>query len=313
MMASNKWFGRFCLTAMLASCAAIAPARAEKVALTFDDLPVYGPRGSIEEARTRTDQLLAALHRNHIPAIGFVNEIQLTGDDHDQRVALLSRWLDAGMQLGNHSYSHLSLSKTPVDAYIADVARGEMVTSGLLARRGEEERWYRYPYLETGTTIDTRNRFEGWLEDHGYRVAPVTMENSDWAFADRYDAALASHDEERAQAIRAEYLAYSAAVIPWYREAARQLLGRRPAFVFLLHASRLNAASIDDLARILRRQDLHPVTLDEATKDPAYQIQDRYLGGQGVEWLTRWSLTLHKDLPWKSFPHVPPDIDDGSS
>lgn len=139
------------------------------------------------------------------------------------------------------------------------------------------------------------------------------MENSDWAFADRYDAALASHDAQRAQEIRAEYLAYSAAVIPWYREAARQLLGRRPAFVFLLHASRLNAASIDNLARILRRQDLHPVTLDEATKDPAYQIQDGYLGGQGVEWLTRWSLTLHKDLPWKSFPQVPPDIDQGAN
>jgi peptidoglycan-N-acetylglucosamine deacetylase len=44
-------------------------------------------------------------------------------------------------------------------------------------------------------------------------------------------------------------------------------------------------------------------------KDPAYGIADTYVGPDGDEWLTRWSLTLHKDLPWSTFPHVPPQYE----
>lgn len=296
------------LSALACLTLASAPVRAESVAVTFDDLPAYGVRGDIADAQSTTTRLLAGLKRHHIKATGFVNEIQLTGNDRMQRIGLLSQWLDAGMELGNHSYSHLSLSKTPVEAYIADVAHGEDVTRPLMAQRGLQERWYRHPYLETGATAEARTQFEAWLTDHGYRVAPVTMENSDWQFADQYDKALAAHDDQRADEIRKEYLAFSSSEIAWYRAAGLQLLGRRPAFVLLLHASRLNAASIDDLANILQAQGLHPVPLGKAVADPAYRIADTYIGPNGVGWLTRWSLTLHKDLPWSSLPHVPADI-----
>jgi hypothetical protein len=76
----------------------------------------------------------------------------------------------------------------------------------------------------------------------------------------------------------------------------------------LLHASRLNADSIDQLADILQKNDLKSVTLDQAMKDPAYRIPDNYVGPDGDEWLTRWSLTLHENLPYGVLPHVPEDI-----
>jgi hypothetical protein len=78
--------------------------------------------------------------------------------------------------------------------------------------------------------------------------------------------------------------------------------------VFLLHATRLNADTLDDLAVILRRNDLHPISLDKAMEDPAYKLADTYAGPDGDEWLTRWSRTLHRDLPWASFPEPPADI-----
>jgi len=297
-----------CRSALAFLALTSTPIRAENVAVTFDDLPTSGTRGDIADAQSITTRLLAGLKRHHIKAIGFVNEIQLVGNDREQRIGLLAQWLDAGMELGNHSYSHLSLSRTPVDAYIADVSHGEEVTRPLMAGRGKQERWYRHPYLETGTTVEARRQFETWLANHGYRVAPVTMENSDWQFAYQYDKALADNDQRRAAEIRKEYLDFSTLAIAWYRAAGLQLLGRRPAFVLLLHASRLNAASIDDLADIIQAQGLHPVPLEKAVSDPAYRTADTYVGADGVEWLTRWSLTLHKDLPWSSFPHLPTDI-----
>lgn len=283
-------------------------AAAEGVALTFDDLPTDGLTESFAYADTTTVRLLDGLRRNAIPATGFVNEGKLEGEDKPARVALLEAWLDGGMDLGNHSYSHLSLNKTPLDAYIADVARGGVATAALLKARGRSLRWYRYPYLETGRTTETRKGFENWLTANGYRVAPVTMENSDWMFAAPYDDAVLRNDPADVARIRQSYLDYTAKAVAWYREAAFSLLGRRPAFVFLLHATRLNADSIDPLAAILRDNDLQPVTLDTAMKDPAYAIADTYVGPDGEEWLSRWSLTLHRALPWDSYVEPPKDI-----
>ena len=285
-----------------------SPAAAEDVAITFDDLPTMSLTDSTAYAQETTRILLSDLVRGHVPAIGFVNEDKLEGSDHAARVGLLSQWLDAGMDLGNHSYSHVSLTSTPVDAYIADVSKGETVTRALLAKRGRTPRYYRHPYLETGATPEDRAKFEAWLSAHGYQVAPVTLENSDWLFALPYDEAVQSGDSTYAMKVQAAYLAYTAEIVPWYRQAALDVLGRRPALVLLLHASRLNADSFGDIARILSENDLHPVTLDRALEDPAYRIADTYAGPDGDEWLTRWAMTLHAQLPWKTLPTEPADI-----
>ena len=301
---------RFALILLLA---AAFPARAEPIALTFDDLPVFGHPLTVPQATAITERLLRGLRRHHLPAIGFVNEINLEGADKAGRVALLKRWLDAGMDLGNHGYSHLSLTTTPVDDYIADTAKGDAVTKSLEAAVGKTPRWFRHPYLETGPTLAIRHTFEDWLARDGYRVAPVTMENADYAFAMPYDDALDRGDRKRARAVRRAYIAYSKAIVPWYRAAGLSLLGRHPAFVLLLHASRLNADSIGALAAILRHEKLHGVTLDAAMTDPAYAMVDDYAGPDGNEWLERWSVTMGKDLPWESMPKMPPGIKTASA
>jgi peptidoglycan/xylan/chitin deacetylase (PgdA/CDA1 family) len=283
-------------------------AAANEVALTFDDLPTLSLSPSLAYAQTTTRTLLHGLRRYGLPATGFVNENKLEGEARAKRIALLTDWLDAGMDLGNHGYSHLSLNRTPVNAYVADVARGETVIRALLAARGRPLRWFRYPFLETGLTTEVRHTFEGWLAGHGYRVAAVTMENSDWLFAFPYDEAVLRNEPVAAARIKKAYLDYTALVVPWYRGAGDAMLGRPLAYVFLLHASRLNADSIDDLAAILRANHLRPVSLGRAMRDPAYGIADTYVGPDGDEWLSRWSATVQRELPWDSFPEPPADI-----
>jgi peptidoglycan/xylan/chitin deacetylase (PgdA/CDA1 family) len=293
---------------LLAVCAWATFARAEDVALTFDDLPTMALTDSAPYARTTTKSLVAGLRRRHLPATGFVIGDKLDGDGAGARTKLVNRWLDAGLALGNHTYSHVSLNKTPVEDYIAEVSRADGELRPLLAARRRPLQWFRHPYLETGLTIEARRTFEDWLAAHGYRVAPVTMENSDYVFALPYDDAVLRGDSAGAARIKRAYLDYTAKVVPWYRTAGLQLLGRRPSFVFLLHATRLNADSLDQLAAILRHNDLHAITLNRAMKDPAYSIADDYADPDGDEWLSRWAHTLHKELPWDSFPEPPADI-----
>ncbi len=294
--------------AIMALCAWTSYARAEGVALTFDDLPTMALTGDASYADVTTRRLLHGLRRHHFPATGFVIGERLEGAGGVAHTSLVKRWAAAGMVLGNHTYSHISLNKTPVDQYIADVERADTVLRSLVTTDRAPLAWFRHPYLETGLTIEDRRAFEGWLAAHGYRVAPVTMENADYVFALPYDDAIRRHDRAGALRIKRAYLDHTAKAVAWYRMAAVGLLGRRPSFVFLLHATRLNADVLDQLSDILRRNDLQVLGLDRAMADPAYRIADGYAGPDGDEWLSRWSRTLKKDLPWSSFPEPPADI-----
>jgi peptidoglycan/xylan/chitin deacetylase (PgdA/CDA1 family) len=285
-------------------------AAAEPVAITFDDLPSLTYSTATDYQQATTEKLTAALKRQRVPAIGFVNEIKLETADRAARIALLTRWLDAGLELGDHSYSHLHFAAaTPVTDYIGDVSRGDTVTRTLLAQRKKPPpQWYRHPYLETGATADARRVFEAWMAAHGYRTAPVSMENSDWQFALIYDDAVMRGDAAAQARIRQAYLDFTRQIVPWYRQAALDVLARRPAFVFLLHATRLNADVMDDLLAIFRANQLTPVSLDDALKDPAYAIPDAYVGENGIGWVTRWSLALSKSMPWSALPKVPDEF-----
>jgi len=282
-------------------------ARAEDVAITFDDLPTMALSPTTDYAAVTTRTLLAGLKRRHIPATGFVNEVKLEARDKPERIALLKAWLDAGMDLGNHTYDHPHFT-TDAAAEIAEAAKGEVVTRALLAARHRTPHWFRHPYLETGSTDEARRTFEAWLTAHGYRVAPVSMENSDWLFALPYDEAVLKGDLGEAARIKAAYLEFTAKVVPWYRQAALDVLGRRPKFVFLLHATRLNADSVDGLAEILKANDLKPVTLARAMTDPAYAMAEDAVGANGNPWVSRWAITLNKPMPWATLPRPPADI-----
>ena len=280
--------------------AAFAPpalAREGKVALTFDDLPGLSIVPDQDYVDHTNVMILRGLVRHRYPATGFVNEGKVDELQRDRQIANLTRWLDAGMALGNHTYSHDSPNTLGIVGYIADIERGESVLRTLLGARGQTLRWFRHPFLETGYPADTRHAIDAWLAGHGYRVAPVTIDADDWEFAEPYDDAIAKHDVGRQRRLMRAYLAHTAMRIDWARRAARALFGRDIAHVMLLHCTRLNADAIDQLALLLRRASLRPVTLDAAMRDPAYRTRDGYVGRDGPDWLERWSSTLRKPLP----------------
>ncbi|MDB5701444.1 MAG: polysaccharide deacetylase [Sphingomonadales bacterium] len=279
------------------------------MALTFDDLPTMTLLHAQSYANYTNKMLLRGLRRHHLPAIGFVNEGKLDDLERAAQIDILRQWLDAGMSLGNHTFSHESPNKLLAEGYTRDIARGEAVIRPMLVARHRDLHWFRHPYLETGTPLETKLKINAWLASHGYRIAPVTMENSDWLFSEPYDDAIASHDRSRVRRIKASYLAYTAKIIPWYRKAGHQLLGRNMAFIMLLHDTRLNADCINNIAALLKKNHLKPVTLQQGMADPAYSIKDPYVGADGVEWLERWSQELHKELPWDSFIEPPAETD----
>lgn len=288
------------------------PARASReVTITFDDLPAAGPGARALAAQERlTDRLVASLRRHRVPAIGFVNEGKLrdeAGAVDARRVALLGRWLDAGLELGNHTYSHLDLHTTALAEYERDVVRGDETIRRLLAARGREPRFFRHPFLHTGRTPEIRAAFETFLAGHGYRVAPVTFDNYDYLFASAYDRSLSAGDTATAKRVLAAYPDYLEQVVAYYEQQSRALLGREIPQILLLHANRLNAERFDAVGGMLERRGYRFVALERTLTDAAYASSDTYTGPAGITWLHRWALTAGKSGAFFAGEPVVPD------
>ena len=278
------------------------------IALTFDDLPGLTILDDQAYVTYFNRMILRGLKRHHFPAIGFVNEGKLDDLDRPRQIAVLRAWLDAGMELGNHTFSHDDPDEVGAKGYTDDIARGEVVTKALLTQHHMTERYFRHPYLKTGSTLAAKQFIDAWLAHHGYRIAPITMDADDWEFAEPYDYAVSHQDAPMQAHIKAEYLAHTDAMIQWYRRASQVLIHRDIPYVILLHSTRLNADSFEDLAAMLKRNRLKPVTLERALADPAYLTHDPYVGPDGMDWMDRWALELHRALPKNEKADPPRDI-----
>jgi len=202
-------------------------------------------------------------------------------------------WLDAGADLGNHTYSHADLSRMPVAQFEAEIARGEPVTRAALASRGRELRYFRHPFLHTGLDMETRQAIEEFLAAHGYRVAPVTLDNSDYMFASVYGNALGRGDRVMVDRVTRAYVPYLESVVAFFEERSREVAGHAFPQILLLHANRLNAEFMPAVLEMLRSRGYQFVTLDRALKDDAYRQPDLYAGPGGFSWIHRWSMSKH--------------------
>ncbi len=283
-----------------------------RVSITFDDLPVVSRnfRGNDDHERI-TDRLVRTIQAHRVPAIGFVNEGKLYRDRvlDERQLGLLRRWTGAGLDLGNHTYSHLDLHRVPLDSFLADFGKGDEVTRKILAEAGRAPRYFRHPFLHTGRTLEARAAVNDALARRGYTVAPVTIDNADYLFAAAYDDAVAGRDRAEAARIASRYVAYMDSVFAFYEAQSMSLAGREIPHVLLLHANLLNADHFDTIARMIQRRGYAFAPLEAVLVDPVYQSSDTYVGPGGITWLHRWALSRGvRGAAFAGEPEVPADI-----
>lgn len=240
-----------------------------------------------------TDRLLATMIGWRVPAVGFVIEGRAERRDRpEHRAHLLDRWLAAGVEVGNHTYGHRSAHAIPQVAFLAEIVRGERLIGRLSRQYGRPLRYFRHPYLHLGPDTAYRDGVARFLTSRGYRVAPVTIETSDYIFSNAYAAALRRGDARFQQRVVDAYLTYLAHAAEFFEEFSRDLIGYEPPQVVLLHANRLNADQLGRVLELFRARGYRFVTLDEALRDPAYSLPDGYRGLQGATWTHRWAAGL---------------------
>jgi len=273
-----------------------APKLDRQVAITIDDLPAgMADRLPASDITAMTTKLLGTLRDQKIPVVGFVNEKKLyKPGEVDERIKALQMWLNYGFELGNHTFSHMSLNQRELKDWEDDVVQGESVTRMLLTQRKMKLRYFRHPYLDTGRDLETRRKAEEFLTQRGYRIAPITLDGWDWAFAGIYEDAKKRNDTALQQQIVKDYLAYHDAVFAYSEQQSAKLVGYEPKQILLLHASNLEADHIGELLDVLRKRGYRFIPLQDALSDSAYSLPDTYVGEEGTGWIDHWAITQGK-------------------
>lgn len=268
-------------------------AQQKEIAITIDDVPLNGPRFEIKRLQAMTDKILTGIKKHQLPVVGFVNESLLyVPGETDARIAILKAWADAGVELGNHTFSHLGFKTASLADYEDDFIRGDALTRLLMKEKGQKARYFRHPFLQMGTTPELEQAFETFIAERGYRIAPVTISTMDWMFLAAYAAARTRSDSEMLKRVSEEYLKFAALKFDFCEKMTAELFGRPVKHILLLHANELNADNFDALIKVMKDRGYRFITLEQALADPVYQSPEKYLATS--DWLGRWAFSKDK-------------------
>jgi peptidoglycan/xylan/chitin deacetylase (PgdA/CDA1 family) len=301
---------RFFFLIILFSFSSIGWAQQKQVCFSIDDLPVvsYGMNDTSFQKEI-TKNLIGSLKRNHIPAIGFVIAKKLLNDTliNPFQVSLIESWIDCGLDIGNHTYSHPDFNSVSLKEYTGDLLKGEGILKELLERKSRQLKYFRHPYLHVGNTKLKADSLSDLLTQHGSLVAPVTIDTDDYLFALAYKRTRLKNDTILYQRIGQDYLAYMEKKILFYEYQAQALFSRNIRQILLIHASWLNSDYMDSLAILYTSHGYKFVNIERVLEDTVYQTPVTVYGKWGISWLDRWARSQGKQKDFFIDDPAPPE------
>lgn len=249
-----------------------------ELAITMDDpKPDSGAGMPGTEINRR---ILDSLRKARLRAALFVTGMRI---DNPAGRALLAEWDAAKHLIGNHTYSHRNYNSGALtfDAFAADFEKNEPLIRGYK----NFTRLLRYPLLKEGNTVEKRDRFRQLLRERGYRVAHVTVDASDWAIDARLRARLEKDPKANTTPYRDYYIAHIRDRAAFYRQLARDVLGRDVRHTVLIHHNPLNALYLGDLLQALADDGWKLIDAARAFEDPVFQREPKTLpAGESLVW-----------------------------
>ncbi|MEM7190421.1 MAG: polysaccharide deacetylase family protein [Pseudomonadota bacterium] len=240
-----------------------------KLALTFDDLPVWPmswpPAGYSPEGIA--DAMIAALRKHDLEGVYcFSNSWAL--DEVPELWIIFDRWVAAGHHVGNHTHAHQELQQVTVEAYCADIDLCAERLAKWIDRA--PQRLFRYTRTYWGEAEEKRAHVAAHLAAGGWGVADITSMLFEWEWNRAFKAIREDADVVAMTYLRETFLDFAAAQVRYDVEILNRYAGREAVGILLLHNVAFLADVLSDLLARLKSEGVEFVQLAEALADPVY-------------------------------------------
>ncbi|MBL0327851.1 MAG: prolyl oligopeptidase family serine peptidase [Bacteroidetes bacterium] len=276
-----------------------------KIAITIDDVP----NTKLFKDNRYKSLLLESLDSLNIPIAIFVNEGLITRtSDTAQNVMLLEEWAKRKyVTLGNHTYSHLRYSDVEFDKFKKDIEKGGVMLHQLANKFNKPVDYFRFPYNDLGIDSIHQIKMDSLLSTMNYKIAPFTVESSDWQFNAIYEYYISNSKFEEANKIGELYVSKTIEYIHFFDSLSQSIYGRNVNQIYLCHDNSINAKYLIKIIALLELENYEFVSIDEAIKDSAYYQNNNYYKKWGISWFYRWMSDSNKRKEWMK---KEPDISD---
>jgi peptidoglycan/xylan/chitin deacetylase (PgdA/CDA1 family) len=151
-------------------------AEAKSIVITIDDLP--GRRAPTATAKQSLEKIANILVKYHVPATGFV--IGELATRSPENTTAIENWANAGLSLGNHTWTHRKYSALSVDEYLLEIQKTEEFLRRF-RKQADAVLTFRFPMLNQGDTKEKEDAINKYLQKTNTLLAHVSVDTSDWA------------------------------------------------------------------------------------------------------------------------------------
>ena len=278
-----------------------------KVAVTVDDLLIHGPLPPGVTREMIATKMTEIFRKHKVPEVyAFINAGKV--EQKNESLEVLQIWKKAGFPFGNHTYLHEDINKTS----IADFKKAIDLNEPLLKKLSDSSDWkyFRYPYLREGETLEMRNAIRSHLKEHGYKIAQVTIDFEDWSWNGPYARCKTKNDTKSIQWLKDTYIKNATDMLTRADAMSQALFKRSIPHVLLLHIGAFDSEMLETLILEYKKKGVVFVPLSEASQDEVYAIDPGFAAKRGSELtyqvMKQRNLTL-KDLglaPYLDYPET---------
>lgn len=249
------------------------PVLAKEVAFTFDDVP-FDSTPHFESGQ-RTEELIRKLHSLKLPqAIIFANPCK--GKDETSTLEQLTKYREAGHFIGNHTCEHPRFDDVGFDQFSANAKRADLLLSSLFSG----QKFFRFPYLNEGSTAEDRDKMREWLKQNSYRNGMVSADNEDQFFSARVNQAKKLGKKIDYQKVKTLFIDHIVTSLECADKLAIETIRRSPKHVMLLHERDITVMFLEDLANEIKKRGWKIIDAADAYHDKLYleQPQNTFAG-----------------------------------
>ena len=279
----------------------ISPNGTVSVAVTIDDLfmwkgtPIPSTHSPL---RTATDMVGA--FANH----GIKGVYSFSGtapaEENRELFKVFDRWTEAGHYVSNHTHNHASLNWINAKKYIADIERTEEFIHPWASQA--PTKFFRYCMDMWGDTREKHEAVEEYLMRSGYLSSPLSAWFYDHAWIVPHWRACKLADKDAIGYLKRTFVETAVDQFRRQAAAARQMFGRDPAHIWLVHGSPIGGECIGEILDAFAAANVRFISLEEAMLDPIYKTQPvitHKFRNQTQKWAEARGVIM---------PQVPPDI-----